>query len=716
MEHFGKVWDLLLVGMYYEIKDYNKLYNEIIRNSSSPSSCHLCIFVSCLNIDALCATKMLSNLFKKQLVQLQIVPIFGYSELKWNYEQIKDNQSINSIILVGFGGFIDIESFLDIDPQEYRISNEIDDEDAQMIDSENKRIGREEITYSRNFYVLDAHRPWNLDNLFGSSIIKCLDDGSVEEDSLNDVKVAYQQLLMLEDEDNEEESGDLTDIDSEKEEEEEEEEEEEKVFINVNNKRPNPTDKEEENNNNKDAEINLHKLSPKQRKKQIHQYENLLEEYYSQGTTIVNSISSQVYSLLSSIGETNLQQLWLTIIGTTSLDTEYTAIYQRLFPILQDEVKRLTPNEGTNQSNVGKSSALKNADTLTLELQPDYYLFLLRYSSLYDSFFYSNYVNAKLSLWNENGKKRLHKMFARMGIPLTAAKESWIYMDNNIKRQLPMIFDRNLDKFGLQDILRDGFVKTFGYRGMISASEFVEALNALLEVGYSVNMDELSLASSNGNNSSNSNNTNQQENEENNSNSNNNSNMTNQGNDNKTIRKKWVANFWLSWDALDNNKLDILKQGIEHAKYLQKCIFETGVTILEKRLIKHLRIYRLCVLQDSPYLSLFENPLTLLRLGNWLIECCSETEEKQLLPMVLASLNEHNDTYLVAGLSPRYPRGLDISTVKKPILNNFSMAFQQIAEQTGAQVRIDNFESSIIEVQREDLSPFLEKLTLSGLL
>ena len=256
-----------------------------------------------------------------------------------------------------------------------------------------------------------------------------------------------------------------------------------------------------------------------------------------------------------------------------------------------------------------------------------------------------------------------------------------------------------MDKYGLQDILRDGFVKTFGYRGMISASEFVEALNALLEVGQ-VNPTEVS-----GNNNN--------DNEEN-LDADDVENTT--GNENKLERKKWVSNFWLSWDALDTNKIDILKRGIEHAKYLQRSIFDTGVTVLEKKLIKHLRIYRLCVLQDGPDLALYENPLTLLRLGNWLIECCSETEEKQLLPLVLASLNEVTETYLVAGLSPRYPRGLDIATVKKPILNNFSMAFQQIAEQTGAQVRIDNFESSIIEVQREDLSPFLEKLTLSGLL
>lgn len=84
--------------------------------------------------------------------------------------------------------------------------------------------------------------------------------------------------------------------------------------------------------------------------------------------------------------------------------------------------------------------------------------------------------------------------------------------------------------------------------------------------------------------------------------------------------------------------------------------------------------------------------------------------------MVLASIDENTDTYLVAGLTPRYPRGLDTIHTRKPILNNFSMAFQQITAETDAKVRIDNFESSIIEIRREDLSPFLEKLTLSGLL
>lgn len=266
-------------------------------------------------------------------------------------------------------------------------------------------------------------------------------------------------------------------------------------------------------------------------------------------------------------------------------------------------------------------------------------------------------------------------------------------MDNKIKRELGTIFDKNLERYGLQDIVRDGFVRTFGYRGAISASEFVESVTALLEIGQVSDPDELSKH-----------------------------NDSILLENNKELseafsrrERKWVSNFWLSWDALDDN-VALMRRGIKHAQYLQRSVFNTGVAVLEKKLIKHLRIYRLCVLQDGPDLDLYKNPLTLLRLGNWIMECCAESDDKQLLPMVLASLDQETETYLVAGIAPRYPRGIDDVTSRKTILNNFSVAFQQIAAETGAKVRIDNFESSIIEIKKEDLSPFLEKLTLSGLL
>ncbi|GME85230.1 unnamed protein product [Ambrosiozyma monospora] len=167
-------------------------------------------------------------------------------------------------------------------------------------------------------------------------------------------------------------------------------------------------------------------------------------------------------------------------------------------------------------------------------------------------------------------------------------------------------------------------------------------------------------------------------------------------------------------------------------------------------MIKNLRVFRLVVLKDfnSSHLKtslessglyssqieksaveiktftknskLFQNPLILAKLGNWILECCAELDN-ELLPLVIASLDEDADTYLVCGLPPKYPnmKGVaneaDFEQNRLTILNTFSLAFQQIATETGAKARIDSFESSLIELRKEDLSNFLEKLSLSGL-
>lgn len=47
-------------------------------------------------------------------------------------------------------------------------------------------------------------------------------------------------------------------------------------------------------------------------------------------------------------------------------------------------------------------------------------------------------------------------------------------------------------------------------------------------------------------------------------------------------------------------------------------------------------------------------------------------------------------------------------------LNRFGQAFQEVVEETGARVRIDSFEHSVVEVKKEDLAGFLEALSLKS--
>jgi len=632
--------------MYITRGNFHKAFDDIKKTSLSHSTCKLVIFVACLNIDSLCASKTLTHVLKKELIQYQVIPVVGYSELKSHYDKLDDD--ITNIILLGCGAMVDLESFFEIDPNSF-------------MDNDSRTEGGE-VRPSRRIYVIDGHKPWNLDNVFGSHIITCLDDGFIDKE-LHNEKEAYEALISLQGDDEEEEES-----------ESEEESEEEDTDKDEDEDDDEDDDDEGNNSDTSESRKRKHKAEHKSRKKKIKQNEKVLEDYYSIGTTISVSVSLQLYTLLSEIGETNTENLWLTIIGTISLDSQYPEVYRSTFRSLKSEVTRLNPTTLNNT---------KNADSLNLTIDTDYYLFLLRHWTLYDSFYYSNYVNAKLSTWQEEGRKKLHKMFAKMGISLQDSKQNWLYMDSTIKKNLNVTFNRVLGYYGLEDLIREGFLRTFGFRGSISASECVESITALLEhdktpIEYSEDEDI-----------------------------------------NELITKKekaWITNFWSSWDALDNN-VELITKGMEYAKDYQKIIFNTGMAILEKRMLKNLKIYRLAVLQDGPDIEYFKNPMILTRLGNWILECCAEFD-RHLLPLVLAALDERTDTFLVVGLAPRYPRGrknLEDLSQSNTMLNTFSVAFQQVANNTGAKVRIDSFESSVIEIRKEDLAPFLEKLTLSGL-
>lgn len=702
--------------MYINPSQYAQVFSEIKRTSSSHSTCKLILFVSCLSIDSICTAKILSLVMKKSLIQYQLIPVAGYADLKNHYQKL--DPEVTNIILIGCGAMVDIESFFEIDPNAYVT----EEEPMPMNYSQDLEESNPGPSFSRKIYIIDGNRPWNLDNVFGSHMVVCFDDGYIDKNLVQE-RESFKILVDASDH----ESSDEGSSDEESDENEVIEVEEDEDLDG------DASDDSGESRKRRREEVETKKLR-KQRRKELNSSENVIEAYYNQGTAVLTATTAIVYALLATIGETSIENLWLSIIGASSLDRLHPEVYDKIQPLFLEEVHRLNP------SNAGLE---RSADSTTLSIEKDYHLFLLRHWTLYDSFFYSSLVNSKLNLWTEDGKKKLHKMFAKMGISLSVAQQKWLYMDISVKKNLPTIFNKYLPLYGLEGIVRDGFVRTFGFVGQLSAMECVEALVALLESDEKIGGDG--------------------------------ANDKDEDINEKIERKEklWVNNFWSSWDALDMNNhgnasrvvssntnslatalssrklkgYDLLMRGLERAKDIQQVIFKTGMSVLERKLMKNLRLYRLCVLNDGsiPDLSMFNNPLILTKLGNWLLENINELEflniasknEKSfsnaLKPLVLASLDSASDTYLVIGLAPKYPRGLDNSAKAKIAqeskdkphqhdstfmtrLNTFSVAFQRVAASSEAKVRINNFESSIIEIRKDDLLPFLEKLTLSGLI
>lgn len=709
-------------------------FEEIRRTSLTHSTCKLAIFVACLNVDAICAAKIFCMLLKKNLIVYQMIPVVGYNDLKKKFAKLDD--SISNVIMIDCGSMVDLESFLDIDVHSYI--------DQDYYQSQSIPMDENDLKLTRKIYVIDGHRPWNLDNLFGSQIINCFDDGSAKEE-LKREQGAYNFLVTVGSEEEAE-------LDEESEESGEEDEEDHSSIegIDVGDSRKR-TSSESLDNNDEDSKKKTD-MDRKRKKTHVRESEQRVEDYYNQGTTVVTSAAFQLYTLLSTIGESNADYLWLSIIGTTSLNANYNNAYEDLFPLLKEEVNRIQATKDVEPENQSGDDDLdkdmgEKADNKSLQIDKEYSLFLLRHWNLYDAFFYSNYVNSKLQLYTAEGKKKLNTMFARMGISLVSASQNWHYLDLDLKKRINTIFSKNLTSLGLTDVIRDGFVRNYGFDGAISAGDFVEAVTALLEFDGDIKL--LSTKHQSKKDST--------------------VDKTHVEELNELIAKReaqFIRNFWKAYDALTS--IELIRKGITIAQLQQKFIFEKGFEIIHKRMIKNLRIFRLVVLKDSftanntitditinnyapsrhsmiigtsnsasssslnekdtvdfhtlgSSQSLFQNPLILTKLGNWILEACAEMNGSPL-PLVIASLDRETSTYLVCGLPPKYPnmKGLDNNQLDQSdktttVLNTFSIAFQEIANSTGAKARIDSFESTIIEIRKEDLPLFLERLTLSGL-
>ncbi|KAG0680578.1 hypothetical protein C6P40_005523, partial [Pichia californica] len=118
-----------------------------------------------------------------------------------------------------------------------------------------------------------------------------------------------------------------------------------------------------------------------------------------------------------------------------------------------------------------------------IQIINEYNLFLLHHWTIFDSFFYSNYVNLKNPIFEIQGRKNLKTMLARMGISLIQANQNWHYVDLDLKKRLNDLIDREAHKINLIDIIFKGFQRNYGFHGSISSGDFVESIQALLECG-----------------------------------------------------------------------------------------------------------------------------------------------------------------------------------------------------------------------------------------
>lgn len=313
-----------------------------------------------------------------------------------------------------------------------------------------------------------------------------------------------------------------------------------------------------------------------------------------------------------------------------------------------------------------------------------------------------------------------------------------------------------------------GFVRSWGWKACLSASDVAVVIGAVLEVGLhtSVMKNGATVAA-----------------------------VPTPSENAETAAEEALSRFYTAYDALLSPTA--ITHAIPLAQFLHRAILRTGTSLLQKRQIKHLRAFRMAIVKEGPDVALFVNPGALTKLALWVGEAVAEVQKdegksarkKGGTPLVLGCLDEGRGVYVVVGMGGGGGAVVDdrdraakkkVRTEKKEKKerereerreakrkareengdfdeeeepdtesdassssgddgddssssddddddegnsaqrkrgygrNRFGNAFQEVVEETNARVRLDSFDHCVVEVKKEDLSGFFESLSMKA--
>ncbi|KAL4970392.1 cell division control 45 family protein [Aspergillus stella-maris] len=413
-----------------------------------------------------------------------------------------------------------------------------------------------------------------------------------------------------------------------------------------------------------------------------HKHESILQRYYSSGTSYSEPISSIMYSLASELGREDNDLLWLAIVGVCSLELSGRTMSgvgvssssesgglagwggergERIRQILRDEVHRLNPPDPNEQYRDIRgeitgviSTTAKSPTDKSIRLSPEPRFILIRHWSLYESMLHSPYLASRLRVWTENGRKRLHKLLAKMGISLTQCHQNYTHMDMELKRVLRQRLLKYAPMYGLDGLVPPeapghaisregwGFVRCWGWKACLSATDVGVMVGSILEVGpeevpgaWDAKRLPRLRRLENGS----------------------------VPEETDTDPSNLLPRFWTAYDALSltSESPTLLMEALPLAQHLHRAILRTGTSLLSKSQIKHLRAFRIAVVKDGPDVKLFTNPGALTKLALWVAEAIRVQGQDNgdaikigkrraaSTPLVLAGLDEDRGLYVVVG-------------------------------------------------------------------
>lgn len=159
-----------------------------------------------------------------------------------------------------------------------------------------------------------------------------------------------------------------------------------------------------------------------------------------------------------------------------------------ILALMRDEVRRLNPPTLLDSGSAAPTSTslhaiAKGPNDRSIRLSPEFRFMLIRHWSLYDSMLHSSYLGTKLRLYSEHGKKKLHKLLAKMGFSLAQCRQTYTHMDMDLKRSLREKIQSVSRLYGLEELVKDSFVRSWGWKAVLSATDVGTIVGSILEIG-----------------------------------------------------------------------------------------------------------------------------------------------------------------------------------------------------------------------------------------
>lgn len=308
------------------------------------------------DVDALAATRILTQLLAGDEVPYRVSPVNGYRCLQQVLEEdVHGHLQLHTLVFVNLGSIMSLPSAIPLPPH-------------------------------CTLHVIDSHRPWNLDNLFATTELNdriwIWDDGEIQR--LGNEKEAFEMLEFDFESNSEEEDEYDSDVDA-------------------------PSGSQDTPRKKRRG------LDSAARQ----DYRRIIARYYARGTWSGMSVAQMLYMLSVSLGRSDNDALWYGIIGVTAqllANEVHLSTYEDYSEALASDVVATNAPRDSRDERPLPDMNVHGADDSAIRVVPEELRFTLyRHWSLEMSMYHTGYVAAKLGIWREKGMSRLRGLLAKMG-------------------------------------------------------------------------------------------------------------------------------------------------------------------------------------------------------------------------------------------------------------------------------------------------------------